>query len=129
MVSASKCILHEYTGVLHQKTRNKAILIGQAKCESPTNATNGVSIARTVSRLKRGWMGIYVTTSYFSVAVQKEVLDDQCPIMLINGLQIAKSVQAITYREGITLTDLLQKITEHYADACRNRRPEEILFD
>lgn len=107
----------------------KTILIGQAKCESVNTPTNGVSIARTVSRLKRGWLGIYVTTSYFSTAVQKEVLDDQYPIMLINGLQIAKATESILYREGITLDEFLNDIYLTYNSKCKNRRPEEILFE
>ncbi len=109
--------------------RIKMVLIGQAKCESLNVATNGVSIARTVSRLKRGWLGIYVTTSYFSVPVQKEVLDDQYPVMLINGLQIAKATEAILYREGITLEDFMNNIFCDYPSKCKNRRPEEILLD
>lgn len=109
--------------------RIKTVLIGQAKCEALNTATNGVSIARTVSRLKRGWLGIYVTTSYFSVPVQKEVLDDQYPIMLINGLQIVKATEAILYREGITLAEFLDDIQKNYQSSCKNRRPEEILLD
>lgn len=109
--------------------RIKTVLIGQAKCESPNVPTNGVSIARTVSRLKRGWLGVYVTTSYFSTAVQKEVIDDQYPVMLINGLQIVKSTEAILFREGITLDGLMNDILTRYNSECKNRRPEEILFD
>ena len=107
----------------------KTIIIGQAKCESITKATNGVGIARTVSRLKRGWLGVYVTTSHFSIPVQKEVLDDQSPIMLINGLQVAKTTQAILYREGIALKEYLLMIESEYSKHCKNRRPEEILLD
>ena len=40
--------------------------------------------------------------------MQKEVLDDQSPIMLINGLQIAKATQNILYREGIALKEYLE---------------------
>ena len=107
----------------------KTIIIGQAKCEGISEPTNGVGISRTVARLKRGWIGVYVTTSYFSNSVQKEVLDDQSPIMLINGLQIAKATQSILYREGIALDDYLETINEEYTKHCKNRRPEEILMD
>ena len=101
----------------------------EAKCESTKIPTNGIGIARTISRLKRGWIGVYVTTSPFSVSVQKEVLDDQSPIMLINGLQVSKAVQAIMYREGISLEEYLSRINLDYPHECRTRRPEEILFD
>ena len=107
----------------------KTVIIGQAKCESIKTPTNGVGIARTISRLKRGWIGVYVTTSPFSTAVQKEVLDDQSPLMLINGLQVVKAVPAIVYREGYTLESFLNSIEKDYPTACKNRRPEEILFD
>ena len=63
----------------------KIIVLGQAKCEDPSKPTNGVHIARTVARLKRGWFGVFVTTSYYSKNVQLEIQDDQYPIMLING--------------------------------------------
>jgi len=43
----------------------EVITLGQAKCESYSKPTNGVHLARTVSRLKRGWIGAYVTTSFF----------------------------------------------------------------
>jgi len=67
----------------------KIIILGQAKCEKLDKPTNGNHIARTVARLKRGWFGVYVTTSYFSNNVQMEILDDQYPIMLIGGKKIA----------------------------------------
>ncbi|MDB5210251.1 MAG: hypothetical protein JWQ30_1078, partial [Sediminibacterium sp.] len=60
----------------------KLIVLGQAKCESPNTPTGGNHIARTVARLKRGWMGVYVTTSFFSEAVQREIIEDEYPIML-----------------------------------------------
>lgn len=107
----------------------KTVIIGQAKCEGVKTPTNGIGIARTISRLKRGWIGVYVTTSPFSVSVQKEVLDDQSPIMLINGLQVVKAVQAVLYREGCSIEEYLSSIEREYPDACKNRRPEEILFE
>ena len=110
-------------------TSLKMIVLGQAKCETPNVPTNGTHIARTVARLKRGWIGVYVTTSYFSSQVQKEILDDQYPIMLINGLEIAKATNNILYRDGITIDELFNKIDSLYNSMCKNRRPEEILLD
>jgi hypothetical protein len=68
------------------------IVLGQAKCESLNTPTGGNHIARTVARLKRGWIGAYVTTSYFSDAVQREVIEDKSPIILINGLRIVDEI-------------------------------------
>ena len=81
------------------------------------------------SRLKRGWIGVYVTTAYFSTSVQKEVLDDQYPIMLVNGLRLAEAINCITYKEGISVEELFESIDLQYENMCKNRRPEEILLD
>ena len=71
----------------------KLVLLGQAKCERTNAPTGGNHIARTVARLRRGWIGAYVTTSFFSRAVQAEVIDDEYPIMLMGGSQVASSVE------------------------------------
>lgn len=56
--------------------RTKLVVLGQAKCERIDAPTGGNHLARTVARLRRGWLGAYVTTSFFSPAVQKEVYED-----------------------------------------------------
>ena len=66
------------------------ILLGQAKCEK--GATSGKDIARTVARLKRGWIGAYVTTSYFSEPMQLEISEDKYPLIKINGLKLAELI-------------------------------------
>src|SRR5262249_51403356 len=43
-------------------SRTKLVVLGQAKCEKFGSPTGGNHIARTVARLKRGWIGVYVTT-------------------------------------------------------------------
>ena len=65
----------------------KIIVLGQAKCESLNTPTSGTHIARTVAKLRRGWLGIYVTTSYFSNNVQIEILEDKYPLLLIISQQ------------------------------------------
>lgn len=50
-------------------SKTRLVVLGQAKCERLNNPTSGTHIARTVARLKRGWVGVYVTTSYFSEQV------------------------------------------------------------
>jgi len=108
----------------------KIIVLGQAKCEKITSPTGGNHIARTVARLRRGWIGVYVTTSYFSEAVQREVLEDKYPIILINGNRIAHEVIKEMYEEGISrVEDLLETIDETYDDMIMVREPEEILYD
>lgn len=103
----------------------KVVVLGQAKCEKLTVPTNGVHIARTVARLKRGWFGVYVTTSFFSRSVQLEVLDDQYPIMLICGKKLAEVVGKILFKRGIPLDVFLKELDQVYRS--ENHRAEDIL--
>ena len=103
----------------------KVIVLGQAKCEKLSKPTGGMHIARTVARLKRGWFGVYVTTSYFSPNVQLEVMDDQYPIMLICGKKLAETVGKILFKKGITLDAFLNEVSTEYQS--ENRRAEDII--
>ena len=103
----------------------KIVILGQEKCEKLDKPTNGVHIARTVVRLKRGWFGVYVTTAYFSNNVQLEVLDDQYPIMLVCGKKIAETVRKIVYKKGIDVDTFLKELDDEYH--TENRRIEEVL--
>jgi hypothetical protein len=108
----------------------KLIVLGQAKCESLGSPTGGNHIARTVARLRRGWVGVYVTTSYFSEAVQREVIEDEYPILLINGKRIARIVLKIVHEEGRgSVTNFLKEVDALYDDMVMNRRPEELLLE
>ena len=108
----------------------KLIVLGQAKCESLTTATGGNHIARTVARLKRGWLGVYVTTSYFSAPVQQEVIEDRYPIVLIHGKRVAKEVSEIVHESDTydTVEEFLDEVTSAYESRIRQRQPEEILY-
>jgi len=108
----------------------KLIILGQAKCEKLNTPTNGRDIARTVARLKRGWIGIYVTTSYFSESVQQEIIEDQYPIMLVHGQKIAEEMSEVLYQRGISdVNILLNEIDSEYEQLIKTRRPEEVLFE
>jgi hypothetical protein len=108
----------------------KMILLGQAKCEKPDSPTGGNHIARTVARLRRGWVGVYVTTSFFSEAVQREIIEDEYPIMLINGRKLAETVLKILHDDGHShLEKFLEEIDSKYDGQVRIRRPEELLFE
>ncbi len=104
------------------------ILLGQAKCEK--GATSGKDIARTVARLKRGWIGAYVTTSYFSEPMQLEMLEDKYPLIKINGLKLAELIDRNVLsgtNDYKKLEDHLQMLEEEYNKKISNRKPEEIL--
>jgi hypothetical protein len=108
----------------------KLIVLGQAKCESLNTATGGNHIARTVARLRRGWVGVYVTTSFFSEPVQREVIEDEYPIMLVNGKKLAETIHKILHDEGYTsLKKFLDEIDLAYTDMVQSRRPDELLFE
>lgn len=107
----------------------KLVVLGQAKCEKPNVPTGGNHIARTVARLKRGWIGVYVTTSYFSEAVQREVIEDEYPLIMINGLRVAQEVIKLAHKQGQSVRSFLEAIDDEFKDKIQVRRPEEILRD
>ena len=107
----------------------KLIVLGQAKCEKPGSPTNGNHIARTVARLRRGWLGVYVTTSYFSPSTQREVIEDRYPIVLIPGKRLAEEVHSMLVERGdLELVDLLDEIDSQYGSHNAPSDPEELLF-
>lgn len=101
------------------------IVLGQAKCTDPSKPTNGRDIARTIARMKRGWIGSYVTTSYFSETVQQEVKEDAYPIMMINGAKIAVIVEQELFENKQTLDKYLGSLSTKYKSLIRI--PEDIL--
>ena len=110
-------------------SRVKVIILGQAKCEKIDIPTNGVDIARTVARLRRGWLGVYVTTGYFSEPVQREIIEDQYPILLINGMRLASEVLLAFHNNGFkNVQEYLEYIDSQYESRIQSRNAEEILF-
>lgn len=108
----------------------KVVVLGQAKCESPGKPTSGKDLARTVARLRRGWLGAYVTTGLFSEKAQQEIIEDEYPIMLINGATVAGSVRRLMIARGTTnLTTFLTELDQDYSTRVVHRRPSDILFD
>jgi hypothetical protein len=106
----------------------KQIVFGQAKCEAPSSTTGGQHVARTVARLRRGWIGAYVTLGAFSDAVQREVIDDEYPLLLIPGETVAREVIAAAMEFGHGgLKEYLSAVDSEYDNLLSNRRPEEIL--
>lgn len=109
--------------------RAKLIVLGQAKCERPGSPTHGNHIARTVARLRRGWLGVYVTTSYFSAQTQREVMEDRYPIVLICGRRLAEEVHKMLIERGSdNVGALLDEIDAGYGAAVAPRDPEELLL-
>lgn len=109
--------------------RVKVIVLGQAKCESLNTSTGGLHIARTVARLKRGWVGAYVTTGVFSEAVQEEILEDKYPLLLVDGKKIAEEVLAWISEKGQDVKNLEAFLQDVESKKRQERkRPDDILF-
>ena len=106
----------------------RLVVLGQAKCEEPTTPTNAVHVARTVARLRRGWVGSYVTTSYFSQSTQEEILEDKYPLLLIDGRTVAEEVQTFMLERRIGLDAALEEIESRYGELTEVTNPEQLTF-
>ena len=104
----------------------RIIVLGQAKCTKPDVKTDGKDIARTVARLKRGWVGAFVTTSYFSVPLQQELNEDKYPIMLINGKKVAEIVGTELFNKKMDLSTYLDSLEDQYH--IEKRMAEDIIY-
>lgn len=96
---------------------------------NPDTATSGKDIARTVARLRRGWIGAFVTTSYFSEPVQLEIIEDSYPLLLVHGARLAQEVTKLARASGRSLIQYLQLVDQDYATRIDRRRPEEVLHE
>jgi hypothetical protein len=108
----------------------EVIVLGQAKCEDPTKATNANHLARTVARLKRGWVGAYVTTSYYSVNSQEEIIEDDYPLIKIDGLVLAQCALRLKEAAGFkSMKEYLIDLDKMYPERIESKRPEDILLE
>ncbi|MEV0196162.1 restriction endonuclease [Nonomuraea sp. NPDC050691] len=106
------------------------VVLGQAKCIKPDSLISAEQIARVVARLRRGWIGVYVTTGSYSEPAQVEMVEDQYPIVLINGMDLIRELRAIARDDhGGDLSACLDHIMASTATTVTNRRPEEILLE
>lgn len=105
------------------------VVLGQAKCVALESSISPDQVARVVARLRRGWVGVFVTTGYFSRQAQIEVIDDKYPLVLIDGKTLVREVvrmAAGSFDGDVAL--LLSRLATGYGDAVTQRRPEEILL-
>jgi len=106
----------------------EVIVLGQAKCEARSTPTNGVHLARTVARLKRGWIGAYVTTSFFSEKSQQEISEDSYSLITVNGLELAKETLKLVELTGSSsVNNLLEDLDRTFPDYIAKKRPEDVL--
>ena len=62
--------------------------LGEVKQFNRDSPVQPKHVSRLVARLSRGQFGVFVTTSYYTRQTQKEVLEDNYPIKLFNGLHV-----------------------------------------
>lgn len=106
------------------------VVLGQAKCVKPDTLITAEQIARVVARLRRGWIGVYVTTGAYSVPAQTEMVEDQYPIVLINGSALVHELRGMARDDhGGDLEACVEHILTGRETAITNRRPEEILLE
>ncbi|WP_052869383.1 restriction endonuclease [Streptomyces niger] len=105
------------------------VVLGQAKCVKPETLITAEQIARVVARLRRGWIGVYVTTGAYSEPAQTEMVEDQYPIVLVNGADLARELRSMARDDhGGDLVACIEHVLNGQATAVTNRRPEEILL-
>ena len=114
------------------QSRTGVVVLGQAKCLLPNHTVTPEDLARLVARLRRGWIGAYVTTGTFTDQAQEEVLADNYPLLLISGGTVAREVQRILNAERVSLEQLLKSESEWYKANLRPWHParamEELNF-
>lgn len=107
----------------------RLVVLGQAKCIRPDGLISAEQIARVVARLRRGWIGVFVTTGAYSEPAQVEMVEDQYPIVLISGMDLLSELRAIARDDhGGDLMACMEHLVASESLAITNRRPEEILL-
>lgn len=105
------------------------VVLGQAKCIKPSSSVSAEQLSRVVARLKRGWLGAYVTTGSFSRPAQLEMIEDDYPVVLVPGLRLSQEVRLMAYETYAGNVDqLLDETVDAHTQLIAQRRPEEILM-
>lgn len=106
------------------------VVLGQAKCVKPDSLISADQIARVVARLRRGWVGVYVTTGAYSEPAQMEMVEDQYPILLVNGMTLVDELRKMARDDHRgDLIACIDHILNGHSTVITNRRPEEILLE
>lgn len=110
------------------RASTSVVVLGQAKCIKPSSSVSPEQVARLVARLRRGWIGVYVTTGSFSRQAQVEIIDDQYPVVLVAGGTLTDTINRMVQANyGGDLKALLQSTADEYAASVTHRRPEEVI--
>jgi hypothetical protein len=113
----------------HGFYRAPLVVLGQAKCVTPGSQTSAKDLARTVARLRRGWLGVFVTKGVFTERAQLEVFEDGYPLVMIPGLQVAATVREMLHESGHSnLSALLERFDDQYEMTHRVVDPERLVM-
>ena len=81
----------------------------EAKCYARHNGVGVKAISRLISRLRHRQFGILVTTSYLAAQAYNEIVDDEHPIVVCAGGDIAELlITKRGFRNGKELTEWLE---------------------
>jgi len=109
-------------------SRTPLVILGQAKCKKPWSRGSGVKaeeLARVVARLRRGWIGSFVTTSYFTDAAQREQAIDKYPLVLVPGIRVAETAEELRDELGLgNVKQLLAWVDQEYTKMLASSRPD-----
>lgn len=82
----------------------------EAKCYDPKNG-NGVHLtSRLISRLRHRQFGYFVTTSFVSEQAYNEIVDDNHPVIIFSGRDIAKILIEHGYNSKSKVLSWLERI-------------------
>lgn len=65
----------------------------EAKCYGPNTSVGVGDMSRLISRLRLRMFGVFVTTSYFSEQMYREVRDDGHPVVMICGRDMVEALR------------------------------------
>lgn len=113
----------------HGFCRAPLVVLGQAKCVAPGSPTSARDLARTVARLRRGWLGVFVTTGVITERAQMEVFEDRYPLVMISALQVVATVREMLHEFGHSdLATLRQHCDQQYEMTPRVVDPERLVI-
>ena len=69
-----------------------------------------------------------MTTSYFSAPVQKEILVDKYPLLMVHGGRVAATLRQHMVTNGLTIDALLTSLDETYSGRVGSGDPEQVLL-
>lgn len=103
------------------------VVLGQAKCVSRSGASAS-QLARLVARLRRGWIGTFVTTGFFTDDAQLELASDEYPVLLVAGRQVAQTVRRLAVEEAGGSVELwLRQVDSTYEQMVTDLEASRVL--